>query len=72
MNEIAPKYFSVVRADALAKVAGHGHLEVHADEAQRVSITGVASVGEYIEQHVETWEARKLFSGRRKYSKAKL
>jgi hypothetical protein len=57
VNGMAPKYCSVVRADASTTAAGNRHLEVHADEVQRVSITGVSNVGECIEFYVETWEA---------------
>lgn len=48
----------MVRAEASTIAVGNRHLAVHADEFQRVSITGVASVGECIEFYMETWEAR--------------
>ena len=48
VNELAPKYLIVVRADAVLLAVGNRCWEVHADEVQTISITGVSSAGERI------------------------
>lgn len=58
MNGIAPKYWSVVGADAVDIAAGNRSLEVQADEIQRGSTTGVADASEYVEYMKVSWEAR--------------
>ena len=46
VNVIAPKYPTVVRADALTLAAGNRYSEVRLTKFQRVSITGVPDAGE--------------------------